>query len=351
MFDYGNARLRARISRMLSMESLESYANIKSIDRLISILIKTKYQRSIEHALTITQGLACLQEAFDYELEQMNNDLSKFYQSEANREIKILLKLQDLRNIKVILRGIHRNVEPEEIIGSLSGLGRIPINILTQLAHSISLQELLSKMLIFHLDESEPLFLHTTEINNMDFPKLETILEKWFFENMLKKLSGKQDRTGLIREYFAIEADVTNLNTALRFLTFPESKIVVRENIEDFFVDLGHISKRELKQISEKNDLSTIKFKVNYSEYNPYLLRAQENYKQDHQLSHFDYEMESYKVNWAAKLTYRNPLGIGVPISFLVRKLNEIRNLRWISYGINFGIQPDNIKANLMRVF
>jgi len=349
-FDYGNARLRAKISRMLSIESLESLADLKTIDRLISALVKTSYQRSIEHGLTITHGLACLQEAFDFELEQMTKDLLRFYQDEAQKEIQILLEQQDLKNVKVILRGIYQKVNYEDIIGSLSGIGTIPINTLSQLARSTSLQELFSKMLVFHLSESEPLFLHLSEINNIPLSKLEMVLEKWFFKNILEEFNRQGEKAWLFREYFAIEADITNLNTVLRFLSSPESRIVIQENIEEFFVEPGHISRNELKHILEKGNLSRKIFKVKYSNYNPFLAHAQDSFNKDHLLSNFENWMEVYKLNWAARLSSRYPLGIGVPISYIVRKISEARNLRWISHSINFGINPEYIKANLMRV-
>ena len=41
LYDYGNTRLRARISRLQSIQTLESFSDLTSIDSFVSSLTKT----------------------------------------------------------------------------------------------------------------------------------------------------------------------------------------------------------------------------------------------------------------------------------------------------------------------
>jgi len=43
----------------------------------------------------------------------------------------------------------------------------------------------------------------------------------------------------------------------------------------------------------------------------------------------------------------KDPLGIGVTIGYIALKVNEIGNLRWIAHGIELGLAPDAIKADM----
>ena len=56
-FDYGNARLRAMKSRLLSRSALEALAETETIKGLILALAKTPYERSIEAALVRSSGM------------------------------------------------------------------------------------------------------------------------------------------------------------------------------------------------------------------------------------------------------------------------------------------------------
>jgi vacuolar-type H+-ATPase subunit C/Vma6 len=62
-YDYGNARLRAMKSRLLSGRDLEALAEIGSLDGLIAALAKTVYRETVEIALVRASGLACVNEA------------------------------------------------------------------------------------------------------------------------------------------------------------------------------------------------------------------------------------------------------------------------------------------------
>mgnify|MGYP001559071884 CR=1 FL=1 len=71
-FDYGNARLRAMKSRLLSRRTLESLAEAASVQGLITALTNTAYREAVEAALARSTvelaGMDCLAEALRNDL-------------------------------------------------------------------------------------------------------------------------------------------------------------------------------------------------------------------------------------------------------------------------------------------
>ena len=53
-YDYGNARLRAMKSRLLSWRELETLINIDNLQGLIAALTKTAYRKPVEAALALS---------------------------------------------------------------------------------------------------------------------------------------------------------------------------------------------------------------------------------------------------------------------------------------------------------
>ena len=49
-YDYGNARLRAMKSRLLSRPEMEALAQVGSVQALINALVKSAYRKAIEEA-------------------------------------------------------------------------------------------------------------------------------------------------------------------------------------------------------------------------------------------------------------------------------------------------------------
>jgi vacuolar-type H+-ATPase subunit C/Vma6 len=46
----------------------------------------------------------------------------------------------------------------------------------------------------------------------------------------------------------------------------------------------------------------------------------------------------------------KDPLGIGVVLGYVALKVNEVRNIRWITQGINLGLKADVVRSELETV-
>jgi vacuolar-type H+-ATPase subunit C/Vma6 len=194
LYDYGNTRLRARISRLQSIQTLENFSDLTSIDSLISALTKTPYQASIEAALTYAHGYSCVAEAMRRELHQIADDLNRFYDGDARQKIGGIFKRNDLLNIKAILRGLSHESRLEDITNSLFPMGTIPDPILVQIAKSKDVLEAISRIVVYQLPMAKPLMELKARQHDLTSSQVELALERWYFSQIRSDYSGNRKR-------------------------------------------------------------------------------------------------------------------------------------------------------------
>src|SRR5512145_2414625 len=95
-FDYGNARLRAMRSRLLSRQALEELAQVGSVQGLITALIDTAYREAVEAALVRLTGMDCLTQALRNDLVATLGRARTFYSGPAGELAALVLRRYDL---------------------------------------------------------------------------------------------------------------------------------------------------------------------------------------------------------------------------------------------------------------
>jgi vacuolar-type H+-ATPase subunit C/Vma6 len=350
LYDYGNTRLRARISRLQSIETLESFSDLTSIDSLVSALTKTPYQESIETALTYAHGYSCISEAMRRELHGIVIDLTRFYEGDARQKIDGIFKRNDLLNIKAILRGLSHEAQLEDITNSFSPLGTIPEPILLQIAKSKDIPEAISRIVVYQLPMAKPLMELKVKHQTSSSSEIELALEKWSFKQIKSDYAGNSEEDRILKEYYAIEADIVNLNNVLRFVNSNEAYTKLGDDIRNYFVDAGNISHKKLLTLAKMTSVEQVAQSLTQSKYGGYLKKALVSFSDTHYLSEFENQMRMYLLKWLSSLPKLFPLGIGVPLGYGAMKQSEIRNIRWIAKGIQSSFNPAYIKGNLEKI-
>ncbi len=63
-------------------------------------------------------------------------------------------------------------------------------------------------------------------------------------------------------------------------------------------------------------------------------------------LAEFEERLRKLLLEWESRYAFRDPIDMG-PISYLVRKQNEMQNLWWIAKGIQLGFDSVDIIEHL----
>ncbi len=352
-FDYGNARLRVMKSRLLTSHDLEALTEAETVQSLTVALIKTPYRKAIETTLAHTTGLKALMEAFQLDLIDTATRIRQFYSRTAGELAARVLSIYDIHNIKTILRGFGKNISPAEIISTLLPVGDLSYNLLVEIAHTTSPRVAIDQLASLNFPVARPLLKLRGEHPGAEIPEMELALDKWFFHEELCQQEAENQEEELFKEALKLDADITNLLTVLRFIHTPTERKLLRERfgadrLEALFVGPGRIPFKTLLLASSQTALASAVGLLSTLPYKDALQAGLASYLKTGRLSDFENQLQRMRLQWMAQWIVKDPLGIGVLLGYLALKINEIRNLYWISKGINLGLDKEKLRQGLL---
>ncbi|NMC30382.1 MAG: V-type ATPase subunit [Pelolinea sp.] len=346
-FDYGNTRLRARFPQLLMKEMLEEMTRAENLDGFLSLLIKSSYKASIEKALTYSGGIQAVHAIVELEVEKLYKDYRTFYTDSTWDQIELLFAYNDLKNLHTIVRGILGGVSYREIQELLDRSGTIAIRTLQELARCKNVNELVMKMTAFHLPFADALLKNQTALFSMQGVQIELLLEKEFYENYLRSKKNILHRSKLLKEYFDMNADRENIICVLRMIHYRDMIIHNELNMKDCILNAGTVSQNMLFSAANEPDIVRAIHHFEGSRYFPSLQEGFRAYQKTGLLAEFEERLRKLLLEWESRYAFRDPIDIGVPISYLVRKQNEMQNLWWIAKGIQLGFDSVDIIEHL----
>jgi V/A-type H+-transporting ATPase subunit C len=354
-YDYGNARLHVMKSRLLSPELLEALAGAGTMQALIAALSKSVYQSSVEAALTRLTGMACVEEAIRNDFVFIMRKIGGFYRGSAGKVVGIFLRAYEIQNLKAILRGLSKHVPAGEIMAILLPIGELELSTMRDLARLNSPREAIDMLASRALPFAAPLLHARGEIPGAESFELELALEQWHYRGASQTIQAEAGRNDPAFYALALDADVTNVLTALRFAHDPHERALLRERLgteqmEQLFVGPGRIEFGVVTQAGKQDTVAAAVETLAKTQLGPALAAGLEDYNRSNRLSDVERQLRRFRLGWMVRQLTKDPLGIGVVLGYVALKVNELGNLRWIAHGINLGLSPVAIAADLERV-
>lgn len=354
-YDYGNARLHVMKSRLLTQSDLEVLAEVGTLDGLIAALTKTVYQKSIEAALTRATGLPCIDEALRNDLINTVGKIGGFYKESAGKMVAVLLRTYDIHNLKAILRGLSKNAPAGDILIVVLPVGELKMNTLRELAQLNSPREAIDLLASMGFSFSRPLLHIRAEVPGSETFEMELAIDKWFYEEARQTLRSETGMVDPLSFALALEADLVNVLTVLRFVQFPHERNLLRDrlgtdDIAYLLIGPGHIP-YELLINAFRQDTVASAIEILSGTFFGHALRTGLNtYARSNRLSDIERQLKHYRLAWTAGQMRKDPLGIGMVLGYVALKVNEVNNIRWIAKGINLGMKPVAILAELEMI-
>ena len=345
-YDYGNARLRALKSRLLSRGEMESLAQVGTMQALISSLLRTAYQKAIEAALVRASGLECVTWALGSNMVETLGRVRSFYSGREGELVAILLQAYDVHNLTTILNGLAKQATADEIVGALVPVGDLSLATLSDLARASEPREAIDLLATMRAPIARPLLKLRAENPGAGSFSMGLALHRWYFDQSLPQAKG------VLSSALEIEADLINLMTMFRFASAPfERQVLARrmgsDALEQMLVGPGRLSFRLLKNVGQQDSLKDAVGILAETPYHGPLSAALDHYQRSGRLSDVEKALRRFRLHWMARLIIQDPLGIGVVLGYVALKISEISNLRWIAQGINLGLEVDTIRAEL----
>lgn len=354
-YEYGNARLHAMKSRLLSHKELEGLLDSGSLQGLIAALTRTVYHKSLEAALTRTSGLECINETLRTEMISELKNVRTFFRGQPAHMVAIILRTYDIHNLKTIIRGLSKNVPTGEILAAFIPVGELDYATLVELVNARDPRAAIDLLASQNLPFAQPLLNLRAERTHAGSFEMELALERWHFQEAMRFLEKKGRGHKLLLEALALESDLTNLITVLRFAHSPLERNYFREmsaseNLSSLFVGPGHLPFALLAQAGSQDSLEAVAATLAETPYQAVLQNGLEAHAHSGLLSRVEKELRRFRLKKMTGLIAKDPLGIGVVLGYFELKINEINNIRWIAHGLNLGLKVDAIRSEVEYV-
>jgi len=351
-FEYGNARLRFLKSRLLSQKELESLIESGSLQGLIAALTRTVYHKPVEAALTRWTGMECISESLHAELVNTLGKIRSFYTGKPGETVAIVLQAYDIHNLKVILRGVSRNVPAAEILPSLLPAGEIDYHTWVELANLQDARAVIDVIATQGLPFAQPLLQLRASRATLNLFEMELLLNQWHMQKSLRYAKTNVRGGSILAAAFSLESDLVNLMTALRFAHSPAERGLLREliasdDLSQLFVGPGRLSFALLAQAGSQNSLEAAITALGPTTYGEVLRAGLQAHTRSGRLSDMEKGFTRYRLQWMISSIAKDPLGIGVVLGYIALKINEVNNIHWIAQGINIGLKADAIRAEV----
>ena len=359
-FDYGNARLRAMKSRLLPRRSLEELAEAGSVQGLITALTNTAYREAVEMALVRLTGIECLAEALRNDLVATLGKARAFFSGSAGDLAALVLRRYDVHNLKTVLRGLERHVPANEILANILPVGELRPADLAELARAASVRVAIDLLATWGMPLARPLLeLRAVERGGnggAELFEMELALDRWHMRTALEA-AATLDSGSVLREALALDADAVNILTALRLVGVPAPHLAAAlpdragsGEVMILFVGPGRVPFDLLADAAHQESVPRAVERLAGTPYAESLMSALDAYAASARLSVFEHALAQRRLRFAAGLLARDPLGIGVLLSYVALKTTEVTNIRAIAQGLMLGEKPDRIRAELMFV-
>lgn len=336
--EYTTARVCAMRSRLLPDEDIAEMIDVRDPALVVERLLAGPYGEYLAGAMTAGSTATALETGLGNSLEY---DLSKIHRicGEDDREtIGILTERWDAQCIKGILRGIHRDLPPEQIrraLGPAATFGRDDLDTLCRLP---DVKAVVDQLLSWSSPWGRLLKpLVAGYLRSPDLLPLEYAVDARRFREhprLLKTTSGT-----MAAHILAAEAEAANVVTCLLFIDRdPKPPLLPQHGRRSRIVEL-------LRRTTDWNE--AIDHLAN-SDFSRVLDEALPFMTHPGRAAMFDRLIDEELLIRATRRARLDPLSIAVPYHYLLSKRNEIINIRLIASGLEKRIPKNAIRAGLI---
>lgn len=330
---YFNARVRAMRGALLKRTDYEQLLRLPSAAALAERLKSTGYG---PHILAASSRLKDPKEAVSSallaDLSETFSQLWKITPSGAVTLLKAVFSNWEVFDLKTLARGLSRGVKREEIKAALIPAGEFDAASLNALLTSKDLPDLVAFLDTWGSPYGAALRPGLKEYQRSGrIVEMELGAELHTHKLLLAALEGGHADSRIMRSWLSLKADLQNALTL--FKTAGEGYTV--EAVSGFFLD-GGLMKRyvfmDLASLKGKEELLSALKDAAPSEVRKAIGRA----GGDPML--LEEAAEDEMKERLRALSIIDPLSIALPASYMYMKVREIKNLRLIALGADFGI-------------
>ncbi|MCX6771932.1 MAG: V-type ATPase subunit [Candidatus Micrarchaeota archaeon] len=365
IYGYANARVRAMRPLLLSRRQAEDLLKVHTAAAVIEYLSRTTYKNDFAGLPPNITDEMRVELAVSKNFARTTQKLVKITPKQGMETLLAFLGKYDIHNVKAILLAKKLGKSREEtqmLLVPAGSMGQKELNALQNAKGADEFYEVLRST------DFGGRFLASASVRGIpkeqikqlfqnpgsDSAKLDfflSALDRYYYETVSYILAaGDRDAMAIIRLLRA-EADAKNIMTAMRL----RKNGADRKAIMEHMVGGGKMGLSALEKMASAKDVADIAslaspFFFLSSTGREEFAAAEQRYKQDGQISHFEVVFERSLARKSLHALRRSMMSIGAIVGFLFLKEEEMANIQKIVRGKELGLPTERIMEMLVLV-
>ena len=333
-FAYANSRVNAMKSKLFDRDRMRELMDVGTLDEFIELLEETQYKPFFVDASTRYRGLELVKHALDANFVATLARLSQILPDQSQQVYSVLVRRWEINNIKKIIasKAIGKPVSMQDLLPAAGESTALFEKLIAAKDLPEVLEVLRRTPYGAAIQGKQADFLK----RQGDFRVFLEVLDLHYFNSLLQCLDAARDEftAGFIRD----QLDFANALVVLRMM---KSGVTPEKILRHVAVAKG--ARKLVEQMLAQPDAAkALEVFVRRKRMSLDAAATAEVAKgRDASLSLVEVEVEKALLAKARRTLSRGVLSLGVVVSFLHLKQEEVHSLRKIAYATQFEIKDD----------
>lgn len=342
-YSYVTARVKAKKSLLISKDNYPKLL-LMDLNEIGRFLGETQYKVEMTELATKYDGVNLIELGTSKNLARVFTDILTYSEGDLRQMLGRYLSRWDIWNIKTVLRGKFYGASVEEIQEDIVAAGGLSEEYVNTLIAMETVEEILKE-----LKNKEGLAIPDEVVAEYSSSKtlapLEDYLDKVYYQDVLGciKCSNRAER--LLKQFLRKEVDVTNLMTLMKL----KNEGITPDRPERYFIEGGEeLEVKVLVGLSRAETMDQMVSELTKYSFYAEIKDALEELKQSGSLTAVSLSLQRRLLRQSEKFSHIYPLSILPIIDYMLRKKQEVDNIRIIARCKESKLGPDQIKKLLV---
>jgi len=343
-YPYATARVKAKKSNLLTQDNYPKLL-MMDLNEISRFMGETQYKTEISELASRYNGVNLIELGTSRNLARTYREIIGFLTGELRDIVVAYLRRWDYWNIKTILRGKCSGASLEDIQEELVPAGDLSEEYLLSLVGMEDISEIIEELQKTQSIEFPADITSSLEEEGASLAPMEDFLDKLYYTRLLASFKPKGKPKRLFLSYIEREIDIVNLRTLLKL----KQANIPPERIVTFFVEGGYeLDISELTRLASVENFEALVDELSKLSLYDVIREGLEIAEQTGSLSDVMLSLEKYQARQSEKFSNLYPLSVLPIIDYIIRKNDEVNNIRIIARGKANGMDPDTIKKLLV---
>ncbi len=342
-YSYVTARVKAKKSLLISKDNYPKLL-LMDLNEIGRFLGETQYKVEMTELATKYDGVNLIELGTSKNLARVFTDILEYSKGDLRDMLESYLKRWDMWNIKTVLRGKYYGASTEDIQEDIVAAGKFSEEYINVLISLETVEDVLKE-----LKSKEGLVIPDGIVAEYNETKtlapLEDYLDRLYYDDVLECVKCRNKAERLFKQFLRKEVDITNLMTLLKL----KKEGLTPEKPEKYFIEGGEeLDIKTLVGLSKAESMDQVVSELTKYSYYAETKEALEEFKQTGSLSAVALAMQRQLLRSSEKFSHIYPLSVLPILDYMLRKKQEVDNIRIIARCKESELGPDQIKKLLV---